>query len=211
MPNSQADEILLALRVQVCQLEPGDELSLPEVELAKRFGVSRTPIRQVLQTLQRQRLVEIRAGAGARVPPLDAKDRAFLFLLYQDLEVIAAKHAIGVPVPRETMAQLRAIHEVAQTIKQPKVDDYVELGVRLHRAIMTCVENDILRDSISTTYWRLLRWRVKEVRDDLNFQWDTFRRNVRNLLLAGESNDSSHLLRHAAGIAGDMAYPLYKT
>lgn len=51
-------------------IEPGARLS--EVNLAKRFGVSRTPVREALRKLAGQGVVELTRGAGAIVPELDS-------------------------------------------------------------------------------------------------------------------------------------------
>jgi DNA-binding GntR family transcriptional regulator len=58
--------------IQNLQLQPGSRLV--ENELSERFGVSKTPIREVLQQLSREHLVEIAPHIGASVTWLSFAD-----------------------------------------------------------------------------------------------------------------------------------------
>ena len=52
--------------------KPGDWL--PELDLAKRFGVSRSPIREALQALEKEGTVAMEPYKGAIVKPLSAEE-----------------------------------------------------------------------------------------------------------------------------------------
>jgi len=61
--------------IMSCALQPGEEVR--ESELAERYGVSKSPIRDALQKLEVEGLVEIAARRGHRVSQIsiaDAKD-----------------------------------------------------------------------------------------------------------------------------------------
>ena len=60
-----------AIRDRICLLEyePGARLS--EEELAREFGVSRTPLRRVLSRLESEGLLESRHGVGTFVTDVD--------------------------------------------------------------------------------------------------------------------------------------------
>ena len=65
------DELYHILEDEICALKilPGEALS--ENQLCKRFGVSRTPIRSVLQRLEQNRFVQIIPCKGTIVTPID--------------------------------------------------------------------------------------------------------------------------------------------
>jgi len=65
---------------------------LVESELAERFGVSRTPIREALQRLETQSLLT-RDGRSLIVASLDHAQMAELYAVRQELEGLAAKLA----------------------------------------------------------------------------------------------------------------------
>lgn len=73
---------------------PGDRLV--EAELAERFGVSRTPIREALQRLETQSMLK-RDGRSLIVASLDHNQLAELYVVRAELEglaaQLAAKHA----------------------------------------------------------------------------------------------------------------------
>ena len=65
------DELYHILEDEICALKilPGEALS--ENQLCKRFGVSRTPIRSVLQRLEQNRFVQIIPCKGTIVTTID--------------------------------------------------------------------------------------------------------------------------------------------
>ncbi len=70
--------------------KPGDRLV--ESELAERFGVSRTPIREALQRLETQSLLT-RDGRSLIVASLDHNQLAELYVVRSELEGLAARLA----------------------------------------------------------------------------------------------------------------------
>ena len=91
-PSDAYQMILDAIDVGVYR--PGDRLV--ESELAERFGVSRTPIREALQRLETQSLLS-RDGRSLIVASLDHNQMAELYMVRRELEglaaSLAAKHA----------------------------------------------------------------------------------------------------------------------
>ena len=69
---------------------PGDRLV--ESELAERFGVSRTPVREALQRLETQSLL-VRDGRSLIVASLDHNQMAELYVVRGELEGLAARLA----------------------------------------------------------------------------------------------------------------------
>ncbi|MEO0357948.1 MAG: GntR family transcriptional regulator, partial [Pseudomonadota bacterium] len=94
--------------IDVGVYKPGDRLV--ESELADRFGVSRTPIREALQRLETQSLLT-RDGRSLIVASLDHNQMAELYVVRTELEGLAAR--------------LAAQHATSEEIKvlQEMVDD----------------------------------------------------------------------------------------
>lgn len=69
--QQNTDEIYHILEDEICSLKilPGEALS--ENQLCKRFGISRTPIRSVLQRLEQNRFVQIIPCKGTIVTTID--------------------------------------------------------------------------------------------------------------------------------------------
>jgi DNA-binding GntR family transcriptional regulator len=81
-------------------------------ELALRLGVSRTPVREALQRLEDEGLVETAPRASTRVAPLDATAAR------QAYPVVAALYALAtrLAAPSITMTDLAALREANETL-----------------------------------------------------------------------------------------------
>lgn len=83
---------------------PGDRLR--EDEVAKRFGISRTPVREALARLQDKGLLESTSGRGLSVTVLDMQRIFELYALREEMEGVvarfAAQHATHVEIDNLT-------------------------------------------------------------------------------------------------------------
>lgn len=93
--------------IDVGVYKPGDRLV--ESELAERFGVSRTPIREALQRLETQSLLT-RDGRSLIVASLDHNQLAELYVVRAELEGLAARLAARHAAPEE----IRVLREMVE-------------------------------------------------------------------------------------------------
>ena len=85
-------------------LEPGE--ALKDSEIADRLGVSRTPVREALQMLERLGAVEMLPGRTTRVTPLAPSDVALLYAPLGALHATAAE--LGTPrASADDVAEMR--------------------------------------------------------------------------------------------------------
>ena len=102
-PTDAYHLILEAIDVGV--YKPGDRLV--ESDLAERFGVSRTPIREALQRLETQSLLE-RDGRSLIVAALTHNQMAELYVVRRELEGLAARLA----AQHATDEEIRVLREM---------------------------------------------------------------------------------------------------
>lgn len=76
-----------------CSLMPGTELR--EAELAQRYGVSKSPVRDAMQKLEFEGLVEIEPRRGHRVRPISVKDAEDILELRLILEIGVVKKIVS--------------------------------------------------------------------------------------------------------------------
>lgn len=88
-----ADSLFERLRQAVVEggIAPGSKISEPE--LARRFGVSRGPLREAIGRLEAAGLVTRRANVGARVVTLSAEGLIEIYQVREALEGMAARLA----------------------------------------------------------------------------------------------------------------------
>ncbi|SDF45583.1 GntR family transcriptional regulator [Sulfitobacter delicatus] len=91
--------------IDIGTYRPGDRLV--ESELAERFGMSRTPIREALQRLETQSLL-VRDGRSLIVASLDHNQMAELYVVRGELEGLAARLAAR----HATAEEVRVLREM---------------------------------------------------------------------------------------------------
>ena len=92
-PITAADRVLLEIQRAIVegQIAPGSKISEPE--LAKRYDLSRAPLREALARLERCHLIERIPNAGARVVKLSVAGLVSLYQLRETLEGLACRLA----------------------------------------------------------------------------------------------------------------------
>jgi len=129
-------------RVLLLDLPPGTRLR--EEELAARYGVSRTPIRQVLDRLEFEGLVEQGDGRGARVSSLDPKELRDIWAMRLRIAEMVGDF-IRLPHGQELFDVLDSIRSRLADLKNSK--DTRALGAlynRYHEAMLETVGNAAL-------------------------------------------------------------------
>ena len=96
---------------------PGDRLV--ESELAERFGVSRTPVREALQRLETQAML-VRDGRSLIVASLDHNQLAELYTVRAELEALAARLAARHATPEEVRVLAQMVEEDRRTKGDPE-------------------------------------------------------------------------------------------
>lgn len=136
-PNDAYSLILEA--IDMGTYKPGDRLV--ESDLAERFGVSRTPIREALQRLETQSLLE-RDGRSLIVASLDHNQMAELYVVRRELEGLAARLAAR----HATEEEVRVLRDMV-TADDQLVDDPIALSRanrRFHKQIHLASHNRYL-------------------------------------------------------------------
>ena len=96
---------------------PGDRLV--ESELAERFGVSRTPVREALQRLETQSMLT-RDGRSLIVATLDHNQLAELYTVRTELEALAARLAARHATREETRVLGQMVADDRHVIADPQ-------------------------------------------------------------------------------------------
>lgn len=69
------------LKRQILTMELDPDEDLDEAGLSERYGLSRTPVREIFRRLEGEGYVEIRANRGARVVPMNHQTMRHFFLV----------------------------------------------------------------------------------------------------------------------------------
>jgi DNA-binding GntR family transcriptional regulator len=158
-PRTRAAELAAALADDILRgrLTPG--LRLDEQELAQRFGVSRTPVREALGQLAATGLVEHRPRRGVIVAVISPLRLHEMFAVMAELEASAARLA-ATAMTAEQRQGLDASHRASQTaVHHSRIDDYERFNQEFHTRIYAGCHNGYLRDLLNATRARLAPFR----------------------------------------------------
>lgn len=137
---SRSDEAHDHLRQAILRGEIRPNERLIEVELAERFDISRTPVREVLQRLGAEGLI-VRVRRGWRVREHSADEIGEIYEARAALEGYAAALAAARGT-QEELARIRAIHEDADSAEPLTAREHlVEVNDAFHEAILDAAHN----------------------------------------------------------------------
>ncbi|MGI8791823.1 MAG: GntR family transcriptional regulator [Acidimicrobiales bacterium] len=124
-----------ALRERIIHLELAPGARLTEQAIAAEFGVSRTPVRRVLDRLANDGLVTIRAGSGASVSSIDFQELREVWALrlrIADLVGDFVRLPASPEVNDRLVASLAGLDEVETAAElAPRYDEYHEIMLEL--------------------------------------------------------------------------------
>ncbi|MEM9145753.1 MAG: GntR family transcriptional regulator [Pseudomonadota bacterium] len=141
-PDRDATDVYTALLDAIDAGEYPAGTRLVETELAERFGVSRTPVREALGRLESQGVAQRDGRRGLTVAALDPDQLGELYDLREVLEGFAARLAAR----RASLAEIAVLREMVETDRTLS-DDARTLALanrRFHRALHRASHNRYL-------------------------------------------------------------------
>ena len=152
--ESLADQIRKELQNRIVNLEidPGEKINVSG--LVEEFGVSRAPVRDALQSLVDQGLVEVKPRVGYFAIKLTPKQIKDICEMRKLLESFALKKSID-RIPFEEMKEVRA---KSLRLKEEKMNHgtlrelFDETDEKLHRLIIEKSNNVLLKDFTGRTH-----------------------------------------------------------
>ena len=135
------DQVYQSLKgaIVMLELEPGQRLN--DSELAVRFGVSRTPVREALKRLEDEGLVEAVPGSLTRVKPLNMEEARNAFPVVAALHALAARLAVS-KLKEEDRNELQEWNDrLAQALDQQDVARAMEADDGFHEVFLRAAGN----------------------------------------------------------------------
>jgi DNA-binding GntR family transcriptional regulator len=140
-------------------------------EIARRLGVSRLPVREALNRLATEGLVELKPRRGFFVTSLDADEIEDIF----DMRAMLEQRAGSLATERRTAADADALDEIVRALDlvvdgPTRFDNWAELNLRFHTRLYQscgrkhlCRQIDLLRDTVAP-FIRILALQEGELR-----------------------------------------------
>jgi DNA-binding GntR family transcriptional regulator len=162
---TRAEELRLQLADEIVRgvLAPG--AALDETDIARRFSVSRTPVREALRQLAASGLIDARAHRGAVVARPSIERLTGMFEAMAELEAMCA----GLAAERMTPAErhrLEAVHEELRVLSHAgNPDRFHEVNERFHNTIYAGSQNAYIAEITLATRVRVQPFRRAQFRN----------------------------------------------
>lgn len=120
--------------------------------LAKKFGMSRTPVLEALKLLENEGIVTVVPQVGIIVRPLD-QDRVFGILT---IKALLEGYVAGEAAKRGSVELvdklMKLIEDMECCVLNKDVDYYAELNVKFHQLIRETINNRYIKETISQVW-----------------------------------------------------------
>ena len=127
-----ANQIANELRQSIVRGELMPGTILRQEELARRFGTSRTPVRDGLRLLEQQGLILKPTNKGAEVTALNADDFQEITEMRVLAESLALKHAI----PNLTNHQIEKAEQIQSKAEKASIEHFSDLNKAFHACLV---------------------------------------------------------------------------
>jgi DNA-binding GntR family transcriptional regulator len=155
---SLAEHVRRQLRADIFNmvLKPGQPLI--ENDIARRFEISRTPVREAIKGLEAEGLVVSYPGRGSQVSEISMKDQLEALELRELVEPYVARKAAA-NCPEETREQICSmLDSLAINPEQPQdLTERIEFDLKLHDLILRAAGNETIRSIILDMHYRVRR------------------------------------------------------
>lgn len=183
------------------ELAPGERLT--ERALAERLEISPTPIREALQRLEQEWLIERRGPKTVVVAGANARRLRELRVLEAALRGVAARLAVENATDDE-LDELAAVHAEALRVARSRqgralvVTRVVELTRRFHAMLDACSHNPVVVKMIATTMafdFVTRADRINRLGKDYPTAWVDEHAEIINALRARDADRAEQLIR----------------
>jgi DNA-binding GntR family transcriptional regulator len=202
---SRAENLLQRLEEEILlgKLPPGSRLD--EKQLADRFHVSRTPVREALWHLASSGLVERRRHHGAIVKQLTLVELIEMFQVIAELEGLCARLAAR----RMTLAERKQLHQIhrlaGKRIGYQDFEAFFESNNEFHENIFVGSKNRFLQQES-----RALRNRVNPYRRYITYQAGRMGKShaeheaIIKAIDSGNADEAQKLMRNHVNMLGEV-------
>ncbi|PLT35180.1 GntR family transcriptional regulator [Bacillus sp. V5-8f] len=168
--------------------------------LAKRFECSEIPVREAMNLLESDGLIEIKPHVGAMVSTLSAKDIQEIFELRVELEGLATRFAVD-QLTEDHLDDLRRIlNESIKAYKEKNHVHFAELNFEFHMKIYAVCDNKLLIKMIKDLWSHTKRYPSIFRENDTHIQQSI--KEHEEILAALEKRDSmlaeNSMIKHKA-------------
>lgn len=170
-PQSLREQTYQVLRSAILSGELVAGSRLVETQIAEKLQVSRTPIREALQQLQKEQLIVIDINGNLRVVSFSTDDAKHLYrcrsVLEQESVLEACKNATSAHLEKIDLIIQEAEKAIAQQPNQLTSYQLLHIDYQFHRAIVECSGNPWLALLLDQLFDKMALLRIQTIQQNL--------------------------------------------
>ena len=199
------EKILETIRDAILKgtLKPGERVSEPE--LAERFGISRTPIREAFRQLESEGYLEVMPRKGAVVASLSERD----VVEFYSIKSILEGHAARIAAERMSERDLERLETINAKLEQIATEGDIKTFFRVHNEFhelfIKASGNDKLTELINQLVLKFNRLRLASLAQPGRMAISV--QEHRKIIEAFRNHDgdkAENLVRHTATIGAEV-------
>ncbi len=160
--------------------------SLVETALAEQLNVSRAPIREAIQILENDGLVETIAYKGKRVKPLTVREVGEAYSLREIYEVMAVRRILESRTPVDALHE--HCHDMTAAAEAENFSALTAADEAFHRTLIRLADHDLLMASWKNLYLRIHQ--IMAIRNRVERDLTEVAKNHPPIVQALEVNDA---------------------
>lgn len=172
VPRTARERVYQTLKewIEHNTLKPGEKIY--DTELAAYFEVSRTPVREAMQLLADQKLIEIRPGKESLVAPIDLDSVKEIYMILGQLQALAVRFAF----PKITEQTIRDLENINDLIHTASSSEYLAADNAFHKCIQDIAANPFLDNFCNMLSAHITRFKLLYLEESTDFdKEETFR------------------------------------
>lgn len=183
------------IKEKIVTLELAPSAVIDERALMQELGLGRTPIREALQRLAAEGLVNIVPRRGMFVADISITDLQKIFEVRMCLEGFCARLAAQ-RITEEQIAQMEAVLQELEQVQNENVRALMTIDERFHALLYQAADNEFLAETLSRLYalslrlWYLVLYRLGDVREAIEQH-----RGIADALKAGDGERAAELTK----------------
>ncbi|MGI2259286.1 GntR family transcriptional regulator [Shewanella sp. GXUN23E] len=164
------------------ELKPGSMVS--EKQLADLLELGRTPVREALQRLSYERMVEIHPRRGILVPPISLECQLKILEVRRDIEALCARFAASRVSPAQQSRMAALATELENCADEQDDSLYAELLKQIHILLVLAANNEYLQlamaplQGLSRRFWFAYKNDTTDLTEAAHLHAATLRRIV---------------------------------
>ena len=203
MTHAEAVRTAIESDIFAGRLPPGSRID--EAEIAKRFEVSRTPVREAMLQLIESGLIVKQSRQRATVAKLDVRRLLQTFEALSELEGLCARFAARRMTGPEKDELIKNHQDAAKALAAGDEDLYFYMGRRFHALIMRGTHSEVLLEITNKLVLPLVPYRRFQIRREGRAEANQKdHQAILEAILKGNAADAYELVRQHNTIQGDV-------